>query len=282
MKLKFTKMQAFGNDYVYMDAIRQTVREPQRLAVQISDRHFGVGSDGLVLLCPSESCAFRMRMFNPDGSEGEMCGNALRSLAKFAYYHHFTEETEFTVETLGGVKLVKLEVRDGQVVNIEADIGQPQLCAAKVPAITEGERFLDLPLTVEDRKFRATALSWGNPHCVIFLDEDLDGFDVKGYGRKIEHMTEVFPKKTNVTFCRVIDDSHLKIREWERGTGETMGCATGCCTAVVAGHLLGLCGRSVLVEQPGGVLQVEWKEQGQVLMRGPSEIVFEGEYIYEA
>lgn len=281
MKLKFTKMQAFGNDYIYMDAIRQTITEPQRLAVQISDRHYGVGSDGLVLLCPSDCCAFRMRMFNPDGSEGEMCGNALRSLSKFAYLHHFTEETEFTVETLGGVKHVSLEVCGGEVVNITADIGEPGLKASAVPALTDGETFLNVPLTVEDREFFVTALSWGNPHCVTFVDE-LEGFDVERYGKSLEHMTEVFPKKTNVTFARVIDEEHLQIREWERGTGETLGCATGCCTAVVAGHLLGRCGRRVLVEQPGGVLQVEWREQGNTVMRGPSEIVFEGEYNYEA
>lgn len=289
MNIRFTKMQAFSNDYVYVDAIHQKIEDPGDLAKKISDRHTGVGSDGLVLLCDSEVCGLRMRMFNPDGTEGEMCGNALRSLAKFAYHYGFTKETSFAIETLGGIKQVTLEVCDKEVTNIQADIGKPILDPDMIPVNIERaagpgpeERlFLDIPLKVEDRIFKVTALSWGNPHCVAFVDR-VEDFPVQFYGSCLENMRDIFPNKTNVTFAQACDDSHMKIREWERGTGETLGCATGCCTAVVAGHLLGKCGRKVSVEQPGGVLEVHWTDHGEVHMRGPSRIVYEGEYFYEA
>ena len=276
MGLKFTKMQAYGNDYVYIDAVTQSVGDPNALARRLSERHFGIGSDGLVLICPSDRGEFRMRMFNPDGTEGEMCGNALRSLSKFVYDHGMTDKTEFLIETLGGMQHVWLTVEGGRAVNITADIGLPRLAAAAVPVATALEQFVDQPVTVLDRTFRMTAMSWGNPHCVMFLD-GVEDFPVEKYGPAIERNTALFPNKTNVTFAQVVDRGHIRIREWERGTGETLGCGTGCCTAAVAAALLGRCGRRVEVAQPGGVLLVDWREEdGRVRMTGPSHTVFEG------
>jgi len=278
--LAFTKMQAYGNDYVYIDAIHQNIEAPGTLAKMISDRHFGVGSDGLVLICPSNLCDFRMRIFNPDGTEAEMCGNALRSTAKFVYFHHLTQKEQLTIETIGGIQTVELFVQDGEVVNIRANIGKPEFRAEKIPVLTEGDTFLDQKLQVADKVFRASALSWGNPHTVL-LTEELDELDLGKYGRLVEHM-ECFPARTNVTFAQIVDESHLRIREWERGTGETIGCGTGCCSAVVIGNLLGLCGRKVICHQIGGDLDVEWDAQDVVHMTGPSHIVYQGEYLYEA
>lgn len=279
MGIKFTKMQAYGNDYVYVDAIHQDIQEPGRLAKKISDRHFGVGSDGLVLICSSEVCDFRMRIFNPDGTEAEMCGNALRSVGRFVYDHHFTQKETLTIETLGGNQTVYLYTEDSVVVNIRAVIGQPGLQAKNVPVKTDLEIFLDQPLKILDRTFHASAISWGNPHTVIPV-ESVELFDLEKYGPAVEH-AECFPERTNVTFVEVVDDTHLKIREWERGTGETLGCGTGCCSAVVVMHLLGHCGRKAEVQQPGGVLYVEWDERDVVHMTGPSHIVYEGEYLDE-
>ena len=288
-KIKFTKMQAYGNDYVYVNAIEQRIENPGDLAIQVSNRHFGIGSDGLVLICSSESCDFRMRMFNPDGTEGEMCGNALRSLSKFVYYHHLTDKTELRIETLGGIQHVRLFVENGEVVDISADIGKPVFSPERIPVVSttpsvsttpEKDIFLNQPVTVLDRTFYLSSLSWGNPHTVTFL-ESVDDFPVEKYGPAIERLTEVFPKKTNVTFAQVISQDRIRIREWERGTGETIGCGTGCCTAVVMAHLLGKCGRTVDVEQIGGVLHVEWDEAERVHMTGPSHVVYEGEYFYE-
>ncbi len=280
-KIKFTKMQAYGNDYVYVNAMDQKIDNPNELAKKVSDRHFGIGSDGLVLICPSDRCDFRMRMFNPDGTEGEMCGNALRSLSKFVYFHHLTDKTNLTIETLGGEQKVRLFVENGEVVNISADIGEPGLKAECVPVVSSGDNFINQPITVLDRTFYVSSLSWGNPHTVTFLDS-VDDFAVEKYGPAIEHLTSVFPRKTNVTFAQVISDHRIRIREWERGTGETIGCGTGCCTAVVMAHLLGKCGRIVDVEQIGGPLHVEWDENNHVHMTGPSHVVYEGEYLYEA
>lgn len=280
-KIRFTKMQAYGNDYVYVNAIEQRIENPNDLARKVSNRHFGIGSDGLVLICSSMECDFRMRMFNPDGTEGEMCGNALRSLSKFVYYHHLTEKQDLLIETLGGIKKIHLEVEEGEVVNIQADIGIPVFASNQIPVVTEEKDFVNQPIQVLDQLFMVSSLSWGNPHTVIFVDH-VDDFPVEKYGPAIECLTSVFPKKTNVTFAQVVSEDLIKIREWERGTGETIGCGTGCCTAVVMANLLGKCGRKVTVQQIGGPLYVEWDSNDHVHMRGPSHVVYEGEYFYEA
>ena len=275
--MKFTKMQAYGNDYVYINAISQDLPDLPALARFVSDRHFAIGSDGMVLICPSEIADFRMRMFNPDGTEGEMCGNALRSLSKYVYDHKLTDKTELTIETLGGLQHIWLTVENGVAVNIKADIGAPRMDTKVIPINTDLPEFINQPVTVLDRTFLVTAVSWGNPHMVTFV-EDVDTLDVHGYGRALEYKTDVFPNKTNVTFAQFVRPDYIKIREWERGTGETIGCGTGCCTAVVAAILLGMCDRKVTVEQIGGPLYVEWDEAtGHVLMMGPSHTVFESE-----
>ena len=274
---RFTKMQAYGNDYVYIDAINQKINNVHELARYISDRHFGVGSDGLVLICSSDVADFRMRMFNPDGTEGEMCGNALRSLSKYVYDHKLTDKTELEIETLGGIQHVKLTVENEKAVNIEANIGKPVLDTNLIPVNTELPEFIEQEVKVLDKTFKITAVSWGNPHCVMFID-DIDNFDVEKYGKEIEHKTEIFPNKTNVTFAEVVDRNTIKIREWERGTGETIGCGTGCCTATVAAVLTGRCDRKVNVHQIGGILETNWDEEtGKMFMKGPSHTVFESE-----
>lgn len=279
MGIRFTKMQAYGNDYVYIDAIHQELGDLSALAKKMSDRHFGIGADGMVLICPSEICDFRMRIFNPDGTEAEMCGNALRSTGKFVFYHGLTKKEVVTIETLGGVKTVYLKVKDGQVVNIEAAIGEPIFDPALIPVKTDRPEFLMQPITVGDRVYQASALSWGNPHTLIQV-ENLDELEIEKYGPLVENH-EVFPRRTNVTFVELVDRQRLKIREWERGTGETIGCGTGCCTAAVFLNRLGLCDRIVDVQQIGGVLHVEWDDQNVVHMTGPSYVVYEGEYIDE-
>ena len=275
--MRFTKMQAFGNDYVYIDAIHQELNHLPELARFVSDRHFAIGSDGMVLICPSEKGDFRMRMFNPDGTEGEMCGNALRSVGKYVYDHRLTDKTELVIETLGGMQHLKLTVTDGLVSNICADIGEPRLSAKVIPVLTGLEEFVEQPVEVLDRIFHITAVSWGNPHCAMYVDSVAE-LDVEKYGKTIEYMTSVFPNKTNVTFAEFVKRDYIKIREWERGTGETIGCGTGCATAVVAGVLTGRCDRKVTVEQIGGPLLIEWDEKtNHLFMTGPSHTVFEAE-----
>lgn len=290
--MKFTKMQAYGNDYVYIDAIHQELNNLPELARFVSNRHFAIGSDGMVLICPSDKGDFRMRMFNPDGSEGEMCGNALRSVAKYVYDHRLTDKTELVIETLGGMQKLKLFIEEGNppgieskdviegrgyAANIQADIGEPRLDTKVIPVATELPQFVEQPVQVKDKLFYMTAVSWGNPHCAMFV-ENVSELDVEKYGKLIEYMTELFPNKTNVTFVEFVRRDYLKIREWERGTGETIGCGTGCCTAVVAGVLTNRCDRKVTVEQIGGPLEIEWdKETNHMFMKGPSHTVFEAE-----
>lgn len=275
--MRFTKMQAYGNDYVYIDAIHQELKNLPELARFLSDRHFAVGSDGIVLICPSQKGDFRMRMFNPDGTEGEMCGNALRSVGKYVYDHRLTDQTQLVIETLGGMQHLALTVTDGLVSNIRADIGEPRLRTDVIPVCTDLTEFVEQPVTVLDRTFRITAVSWGNPHCAMYVDSVAD-LDVEMYGKAIEHMTTLFVNKTNVTFAEFVSRGYIKIREWERGTGETIGCGTGCATAVVAGVLTGRLDRRVTVEQIGGPLLIEWEEKtGHLFMTGPSHTVFESE-----
>jgi diaminopimelate epimerase len=277
--MRFTKMQAYGNDYVYIDAIHQQLNNLPALARFVSDRHFAIGSDGMVLICPSDKGDFRMRMFNPDGSEGEMCGNALRSVGKYVYDHRLTDKTELVIETLGGMQHLTLTVDGGYVVNIRADIGEPRLSTSVIPVCTDIDEFIEEPVSVLDKTFNITAVSWGNPHCAMFIDS-VDDFDVEKYGKTIEHMTDFFPNKTNVTFAELVRKDYIKIREWERGTGETIGCGTGCATAVVAGVLTGRSDRKVTVKQIGGELLIEWDEAtNHLFMTGPSHTVFESDIV---
>ena len=276
MKIIFTKMQAYGNDYVYIDAINQKLPNLNELAKFISNRHFGVGSDGMVLICSSVVADFRMRIFNPDGTEAEMCGNAIRSVGKYVYDHKLTNKTKLKIETLGGIKNLELKVENGEVVNIKANIGKPIFDAKLIPVSTSKEFFQKEEVQVLDKNFVMSSLSWGNPHTVIFMD-DVDNFDILKYGPAIENKLEVFPNRTNVTFAQIVDKKNIKIREWERGTGETIGCGTGCSTAVVFAVLYGLTERQVTVHQIGGPLEILYQEDGELYMIGPSNFVFESE-----
>lgn len=291
MRIPFTKMQAYGNDYVYINAMEVQVENWNKLAIAISDRHFGVGSDGMILICSSEADDFRMRVFDPDGTECEMCGNALRSVSKYVYYYGLTNKTEFVVETIGGHQHVKLDVENGQVVSIHADIGEPVFDVDRIPVdmsvvkennseYESDKEFYNCSIKILDREFTMSSLSWGNPHTVMFID-DVDTLDILKYGPAIENHP-LFPARTNVTFAQVMDRTHIKMREWERGCGETIGCGTGCCSAVVFANRLGYCDREVEVMQIGGPLNVVWDELNRVHMIGPSTVVYEGEYIYEA
>ena len=283
MKIPFTKMEAYGNDYVYVNVAGLPDMNWNEVAIQISDRHFGVGGDGLVLICPSDVADFKMRIFDPDGTEAEMCGNAVRSVAMFVYYHKLTDKTDLKIETLGGIKNLYLTVEDGEVTNIEAEIGEPIFTPASIPVDVETEEFFNesVKVNVNGRimNVKMSSLSWGNPHTVIFTD-DLETLDIENVGPAIE-THPLFTKRTNVTFARVIDRKNIQIREWERGCGETIGCGTGCCTALVFANRLGLCDREATVMQIGGPLEVKWDENGLVHMKGPSHVVFEGEYSYE-
>ncbi|MCR5353213.1 MAG: diaminopimelate epimerase [Clostridiales bacterium] len=273
--MKFTKMQAYGNDYVYIETITQNIKNLNELSRFLSDRHYGVGGDGMILICPSNIADFRMRVFNPDGTEAEMCGNGIRSVGKYVYDKGFTTKTQFTVETLGGIKRIYLDVKDGKAVNITAEIGAPILEAKKVPVLCETEKCIDYPVRLGDKDFITTAISLGNPHCVTFID-DVDNFNLAKYGPLMENH-KIFPRRVNAEFCEVVDKRTLKLRTWERGTGETLACATGCSTCVVGGVLTGRCERKSEVHQIGGVTLIEWNEKtDNIYMTAPSKIVFDG------
>lgn len=274
--MRFTKMQAYGNDYVYIDAINQKLDNLNELAKFVSDRHFGIGSDGMVLICLSDVADFRMRIFNPDGTEAEMCGNAIRSVGKYVYDHKLTDKTTLKIETLGGIKTLELTVENGVVTNIRANISRPIFDPKLIPVNTNKDKFIMEDVKILDQTFKLSSISWGNPHTVLFVD-DVMNFDVEKYGPAIERNTEVFPKKTNVTFAEIVNKDYIKIREWERGTGETIGCGTGCSTAVVIASTLGYTNRSCKVEQIGGILEIEYAENGELYMKGPSHFVFESD-----
>lgn len=273
--IRFTKMQAYGNDYVYIDTITQKLDNLNALSEFVSKKHFGICSDGMILVCPSEVADFRMRVFNPDGTEAEMCGNAVRSVGMLVYEKGFTNKTEITVETLGGIKKIYLTLKDGHVSNITANIGEPILEANCVPAVTGSECFIDKSVILDGRKFSTTAISLGNPHCVSFVD-DLDELDLEKFGPLMEH-NPLFPNRINAEFCQVVNRNHLKLRTWERGTGETLACATGCSTCTVGGVLTDRCDRKVSVEQIGGFTEVEWNiNDNCIYITAPSTIVFDG------
>ena len=274
--MRFTKMQAYGNDYVYIDAINQQLDNLSELARFVSNRHFGIGSDGMVLICPSDVADFKMRIFNPDGTEAEMCGNAIRSVGKYVYDHKLTDKHVLKIETLSGVKTLELTITDGLVSNIRANISKPIFDAKLIPVNTLKEEFIMEDVEILDTTFKMSSLSWGNPHTVIFVD-DVMNFDVEKYGPLIEYNTKVFPKRTNVTFAQIVNKDYIKIREWERGTGETIGCGTGCSTAVVIASRLGLTNRKCIVEQIGGPLEIEYSDSGELFMKGPSNFVFESD-----
>ncbi|MFO7981865.1 MAG: diaminopimelate epimerase [Desulfuromonadales bacterium] len=276
--MKFTKMHGSGNDYVYIDCFKESVDAPSQLAVKLSDRHFGIGSDGLILILPSEAADVRMRMFNADGSEAEMCGNGVRCVAKYAYDHGLVDKTAISVETLAGVLPLQLVTQaQGRVEKVRVNMGTPQLKRADIPMDgTPDEEAVGVKLTVADRTFTVTCVSMGNPHCVIFVD-DVEAFPVEHYGPLIEHH-ELFPQRTNVEFVEVVSPAVVRQRTWERGAGETLACGTGAAAVTVAGVRLGLTEKSILNNLRGGDLEMQWCENGEISMTGPAVEVFEGNY----
>ena len=276
--MKFTKMQGLGNDYVYVNCLKEKIADPPELARKISDRHFGVGSDGLIMINPSDKADFEMEMYNADGSRAEMCGNGIRCVAKYVYDYGLTDKTYISVETLAGIKYLDLTVEDGKVSLVKVDMGQPILEPEKIPVASKGSRVVDEPLLVDGKEYRMTCVSMGNPNAVIFVDEDVKNLPLEKIGPSFENHT-CFPKRVNTEFVRVIDRHTAEMRVWERGSGETLACGTGTCAVAVACVLNGLTEDAITVHLLGGDLYIEWdREKNTVYMTGPAEAVFDGEW----
>lgn len=276
--MKFTKMHGTGNDYIYVNGLVETIENPAEFAIQYSDRHKGIGSDGLVMILASDTCDFRMRMFNADGSESEMCGNASRCIGKYVYDKGLTNKTTLTLETLAGVKVLQLFIgADQKVEKVTVDMGEPILDAALIPVTSDKNRVMNEPVIFNSEiQYNITTVSMGNPHAVIFTTDILQ-LDLPKIGPVIENAT-IFPRRTNTEFIEVLTNNHVKMRVWERGSGETMACGTGACASVVAGVLNGLISRRTTVELLGGELTIEWKEEdNHVYLTGGATTVFEGE-----
>lgn len=274
--MKFTKMQGIGNDFILINLIKTKLSEDySTLAKRVCDRHFGIGADGLILLLPSNFVELRARFFNPDGSEAEMCGNGMRCLAKYLYERKLVKRKEIKVETKAGIIIPKLILSDDQVEAVEVDMGIPQLKRIDIPMKGEGERVVDEELKIDDKKFKITALSLGNPHCLLFV-ERLDSSLVSKVGPQIENHP-LFPQRTNVEFVQVLNKEEIELRVWERGVGETLACGSGACAAVVGCVLSDKTERKVKVRLRGGDLLVEWRDNDHLYLTGEAREVFEGE-----
>lgn len=275
--MKFTKMQGIGNDYVYVNGFEEKLDAPSETAVKVSDRHFGIGSDGLILINPSNVADFEMEMYNADGSRGEMCGNGIRCVAKYVYDYGLTDKTQISIETLAGIKFLDLTVKDKKAVQIRVDMGKPILEPQQIPVAAEGSSAVDVPILVDGREYRMTCVSMGNPHAVIYMDE-IDHLEIEKIGPKFEKH-ERFPKRVNTEFVKILDRNTVQMRVWERGSGETLACGTGACAVAVSCILNGLTEDKVTVKLLGGDLLIEWdREADKVYMTGPAEVVFDGEW----
>lgn len=283
--MKFTKMQGLGNDYVYVNCLKEKIENPSETAKLVSDRHFGIGSDGLILINPSDVADFEMEMYNADGSRGEMCGNGIRCVAKYVYDYGLTDQTSISIETLGGIKYLDLTIKDGKVEFVKVDMGTPELRPELIPIKmnVEGQekprnmdRVIDEPILVDGVEYHMTGVSMGNPHTVVYVD-DVDGLEIEKIGPKFENH-ERFPKRINTEFVRVIDRQTVQMRVWERGSGETLACGTGACAVAVASILNGFTDEEVTVKLLGGDLQIQWdRTADKVYMTGPAKVVFDGE-----
>lgn len=273
--MKFTKMQGLGNDYVYVNGFEERIENPSEMAVKVSNRNFGVGSDGLILINPSEKADFEMEMYNADGSRGEMCGNGIRCVAKYVYDYGLTDKTHISVETLGGIKYLDLTVEDGKVVLVRVDMGSPILTPAQIPVIADEAEAVAVPILVDETEYQMTCVSMGNPHAVVFMD-DIEHLEIEKIGPKFEHH-ERFPNRVNTEFVKVLDRQTASMRVWERGSGETLACGTGACAVAVACILGGYTENKVTVKLLGGDLLIEWdREQNKIYMTGPAAVVFDG------
>lgn len=276
--MKFTKLHGLGNDFIVIAGERELPAGVDQLAIRLCNRFFGIGADGLVYILPSEKADFKMRIINSDGSEAEQCGNAIRCVSKYVYDHKLTDQTEITVETLGaGVQKVQLNVQDGKVATVRVDMGQPILEGLKVPTTVDEAEVINYPIEVDGKEFRFTAISMGNPHCVIYVDDAVH-FDLAVWGPKLE-VHPMFPRKINVEFATVNNRTHTDMRVWERGAGPTLACGTGACATLVSSVLNGLTDRQATVSLKGGDLFIEWNEQdNHVYMTGPAEEVYQGTF----
>ncbi|MDO4276375.1 MAG: diaminopimelate epimerase [Eubacteriales bacterium] len=276
--MKFTKMQGIGNDYVYVNCFKETVKDPYKVARFVSDRHFGIGSDGLILIKPSDVADCEMDMYNLDGSQGAMCGNGIRCVAKYVYDYGIVNKTSISVATKSGIKYLDLSIRDGKVSMVRVNMGSPILLAKQIPVVAETEQVIDAPLEVDGTTYHITAVSMGNPHAIVYMD-DIDTLEIEKVGPSFENHL-FFPDRVNTEFVKVIDDHTVQMRVWERGSGETMACGTGACAVAVASILNGHVDvdSPVTVKLLGGDLQIFWSRQdNQVYMTGPAATVFDGE-----
>ena len=277
MKLSFTKMHGCGNDYVYFNCFSDEVPNPEKLAISLSDHHFGIGGDGIILICPSDVADAKMRMFNADGSEGKMCGNGIRCVGKYLYDYGMVDgKTQITVEALSGIKTLDLYPENGKVKTVRVDMGAAMLNPKDIPVYLDGERIVDAPLVIDEKVYHITCVSMGNPHCVVFVKEDVDSLDLERIGPKFEN-NPLFPERVNTEFVNILSDGTLKMRVWERGSGETWACGTGACAVGVTAVLSGLFkkGEDITVHLRGGDLVINYTDQ-TVLMTGPATTVFEG------
>ena len=277
--MRFTKMQGLGNDYVYVNCFKEHIENPAETARRVSDRHFGIGSDGLIMINPSEKADFEMEMYNADGSRGEMCGNGIRCVAKYVYDYGLTDKTSISIETLGGIKYLDLTVKDGRTELVRVNMGEPELSPKLIPIVPEkadDETVIDAPLLAGGKEYRITGVSMGNPHAVVYVD-DVEGLEIETIGPEFENH-ERFPNRMNTEFVKVLDRSTVRMRVWEGGSGETLACGTGACAAAVACILNGLTENTVTVKLTGGELKIEWdREENLVYMTGPAAVVFDGE-----
>lgn len=274
--MKFTKMHGIGNDYVYVNCFQEEVKNPSEVAKYVSDRHFGVGSDGLILIKPSDVADFKMDMYNADGSQGEMCGNGIRCVAKYVYDYGLTEKEKISVETLAGIKHLELTIENGKVALVRVNMGSPELVPERIPVAAEGERAINVPLEVKGKQYQMNCVSMGNPHCVIFMEEDVRNLNLEAIGSDFENH-ERFPKRINTEFVNVLDNQTLRMRVWERGSGETLACGTGACATAVAAMLNGHVQKEVTVHLLGGDLKIQWDGgDAPVYMTGSATTVFDG------
>lgn len=274
--MKFTKMEGIGNDYVYVNCFQEEVEDPRSVAVKVSDRHYGIGSDGLILIKPSKVADFCMDMYNADGSQSEMCGNGIRCVAKYVYDYGLTDQTSISVETLAGIKYLDLKVEEGKVVMVTVNMGQPELIPSKIPVQSDKEILVNEPVTVGGREYKMTCVSMGNPHCIVFV-EDTEAFPLEEIGPQFENHA-IFPNRVNAEFIQILDRKTVNMRVWERGSGETLACGTGACASAVACILNDLTDEEITIHLLGGDLLVRWdREKNLVYMTGPATVVFDGE-----
>ena len=276
--MKFTKMHGCGNDYVYVNGFEENIADEAKAAIIVSDRHFGIGADGLIIIKPSDIADFEMVMYNADGSRGAMCGNGVRCVAKYVYDHKLTDKTSISVASMGSIKYIDVDVENGKVVSAKVDMGSPVLEAKKIPVLSENEKAVNEKITVDGKDYLMTCVSMGNPHAVVFTDIPVNEFPLEKIGPKFEN-NPVFPDRVNTEFVNITDRKNLNMRVWERGSGETLACGTGTCTTVVAAILNGYADNDVTVHLIGGDLKISWSgnEADSVFMTGPAETVFSGE-----